>query len=128
MDDTASPDIDCSAIILLVRIYFRGNIRPRTTQPGHHMDVVLPSHTKAVAVAEITDLESTVPTKQQVFWLEIAVHYTHLVQILDSAHQLLKEAVRLLHFQLPRLLHEREEVAAFKVLHHLAVVPLRINQ
>jgi hypothetical protein len=61
------------------------------------MDIILPSHAKAVAVAEITDLESAMPGKQQIFWLEIAVRYTHLVQVLDPAHQLLKEAVRLLY-------------------------------
>lgn len=95
VDDAAGPDIDSAGIELFVDILLGSNVRSRTAQASGHVRLLLPSHSKALSISEIGDLDGSVACEEQVLGLEIAMCDTHFVHVLNTAHELLEEAVSL---------------------------------
>jgi len=102
VNDTASPDIDCSRIELLVDVLLRSDVRSRAAKSSGHVGLLLPSHAEAFTVTEIGDLDGAMLGEKEILRLQVSVRNAHLMHLFDSAHELLKETVGFGDIELPR--------------------------
>lgn len=126
VDDTAGPNVDGAGVKFLVGVLLGSDVRGRSAKARDHVGIRLPGHAEALAVAEIGNLQGAARGEQQILGLEVAVGNAHLVEVLDTPHHLLEEAVGLLDLQLAARQDESVQVAASTELHDLAVVALGV--
>ena len=100
VDDAAGPDVDGAGIEFLVGVFFRGDVGGGAAQARDHVGISLPGHAEALAVTKVGNLERTASGQEEVLGLQVSVGDTHLVEVLDTTHHLLEEAVGLLDLQL----------------------------
>lgn len=93
VNNTAGPDVNSSRIELFFGVFLRRDVWRTAAQTHSHVRFGLPCHSETFAVSEIGNLQRAVRGQEQVLWLQVAVRYAHLMDVLDTAHELQEIAI-----------------------------------
>lgn len=121
-DDSAGPDV-CTESEVPLALDHLGSGVARTTASGLEPLAMLVE----VRQTEVYELDRVIVVQQQVLWLEVTMHNTKLVNVLNSADDLLVHLGSLVLFESPVLDDVLEEFTAGAILHDEVQVVVVLN-
>jgi hypothetical protein len=90
--------------------------------------LLFPCHSETFAIAEISNFETPVLSKEEILRLEISMSDTHFMHVLDTTHELLEITVCFKDFELAGCQDKGVQVASGAVFHDFAVIPFGVLQ